>query len=198
MSPDPPVPANMWRFSQAPIEFRQLFPEAADADWVAHVPQSQRQILEPLLLRWNEVYPIHSAVLPDQSVVYCGAPRQALERLDKHGQLVAGSDLKLDFKNGKERRAAVRVQLVCPSRYETHTEPKQIGTGHTIDMSNSGVAFTTESLLSTNVKLTLHLKWPVRLPGDVPVELRAVGRLTRTEALRAALQLDSVTFDIAK
>jgi hypothetical protein len=197
MSPDPPVPANMWRFSQAPLQFRELFPEARDLDWVAHVPQSQRQALEPMLLRWNQVYPILSAVLPDQSVVYCGAPRQALELLAKHGHFVPGSDLNSDFNKGAERRTAVRVQLVCPSRYETHTEPRQIGTGHTIDMSNSGIAFTTESLLPTNVKLTLHLKWPIRLPGDVPVELRAVGTLARTEALRAALHLDSVTFDVA-
>ena len=198
MRPDPPLPANMWRFSQAPLEFRELFPEAEDSDWVAHVPQSLRQALEPMLLRWNAVYPIHSAVLTDQSVVYCGAPRQALEFLAKHSHLIARADLNSDFNNGEERRTAVRVQLVCPSRYETHTEPKQIGTGHTIDMSNSGIAFTTESLLPTNVKGTLHMKWPARLPGNVPVELRAVGRLARTEVRSAALQLDSVGFAIAK
>jgi len=99
---------------------------------------------------------------------------------------------------GEERRAAVRVQLVFPSRYETHSEPKQVGTGHTIDVSSSGIAFTTESQLPTNVKLTLHLKWPFRLPGDVPIELRAVGRLARAETLKAALHLDSVSFAIAK
>jgi hypothetical protein len=193
MAPDPPLPANMWRFSQAPLEFRELFPEAADTDWVAHVPQSQRQALEPMLLRWSEVYPIRSAELPDQSTVYCGAPRQALDRLTKQGHPVTGTEI-----NGEERRAAARVQLEFPSRYETHSEPKQAGAGHTIDISNSGIAFTTESQLSTNVKLTLHLKWPFRLPGDVPIELRAVGRLARTEALKAALQLDSVSFAIAK
>jgi hypothetical protein len=198
MQPDPPLPANMWRFSQAPFEFRELFPEARDWDWIAHVPQSQRQALEPMLLRWNEVYPIHSAVLPDQSVVYCGAPRQALALLAKHGHSVPESDFNSAFNNGQERRTAVRVRLVCPSRYETHTEPKQIGMGHTIDMSNSGIAFTTESRLPTNATLTLHLKWPVRLPGEVPVELRAVGRLARTETLKAALQLHSVTFDVAR
>lgn len=193
MSPDPPLPANMWRYSQAPIEFRELFPESVASDWVAHVPQSQRQVLEPLLLRWNHIYPIRSSELPDHSTVFCGAPRRALELLTRQSQPATGAEL-----NAEERRAAVRVQLLFPSRYETHTEPKQVGTGHTIDLSNSGIAFTTESLLPANVKLTLHMRWPVRLPGDLPIELRAIGRLARAEALRAAVELDSVTFDIAK
>jgi PilZ domain-containing protein len=99
---------------------------------------------------------------------------------------------------GRERRAGGRTQIVCPSRYETHSEPRQAGTGHTIDMSDAGIAFTTESLLPPDAMITLHVTWPVRLEGDVPVELSATGRLARTEATRAALRLDSVSFSIAE
>jgi hypothetical protein len=42
------------------------------------------------------------------------------------------------------------------------------------------------------------ISWPVRLKGEVPVELRAVRTLLRAEALRAALRMHSVSFDIAE
>jgi len=98
---------------------------------------------------------------------------------------------------GEERRKATRIQIVCPSRYETRLEPRQAGVGHTIDMSDTGIAFTTESLLPPNAEITLHVTWPLRLEGGVPIELRAVGRLARTGANRAALQLENMSFSIA-
>jgi hypothetical protein len=97
-----------------------------------------------------------------------------------------------------ERRAAVRVRIECPSRYETNSGPKQSGVGHTIDMSNTGIAFTTESLLPADAKLTLLVRWPVRLEGDIPIELHAAGRIARTEEMKAALEVDSISFAIAE
>jgi hypothetical protein len=193
MPSDPPSPGKMWRFHQAPLELRQLFPEAEGNDWLAHLPESKRLALEPMLLRWHDVYPLRRIELPDQSVVYCGAPRKAFEFLPKELYSVTIPAL-----SREERRGALRVQLVLPCRYETDAEPQQVGMGHTIDMSDAGIAFTTESLLPINAKLTLRLKWPVRLPGDVPIELLAVGKLARSEALKAALRLNTVSFDIAR
>ena len=192
MAADPPKPVNMWRFDQAPLEFRQMFPQAGNSDWVAYVPRPERQTLEPLLVRWREVYPIMSRELQDQGVVYWGAPRRALELFRERNKATIGHEL-----GENERRSAVRVQLVCPSRYETHTEPQQVGKGHTIDMSDAGIAFTTESALASSARTTLRMVWPVRLQGDVLVELRAVGRLARSEASKAAIQVESVSFEIA-
>jgi hypothetical protein len=193
MASETPKLVSIWSFHEAPSEFRELFPEGGDADWVAYVPCPQRQVFEPSLLRWHGVYPVTSAELPDRSVVYWGAPREAIRLIIE--QVRSGAGL---IPAQPERRAAIRVQIVCPSRYETHSEPKQIGRGHTIDMSSGGIAFATESLLPANAEITLHVTWPVRLEGDLPVELHAVGRLARTEAMKAALQLDSMSVSIAE
>jgi hypothetical protein len=187
-----PKLVSMWSFPQAPPEFREPFPEGEDADWLVYVPPWQRQVLEPWLLRWRGVYPVRSVELPDQSAVYWGAPREAV-RFTEQGKSVTGGK-----PAGKERRTAGRVQIVCPSRYETHSQPKQVGVGHTIDMSDAGIAFTTESLLPANAEITLHMKWPVQLEGDVSVELSATGRLVRIEATKAALQLESMSASIAE
>lgn len=181
--------ASMWPFRQAPPELRGLFPEGGDVDWVAYVPQSLREVLEPSLLRWRGVYPVRSAQLPDRSVVYWGAPREAIRLIAERGKSVTGR-----IPTGIDRRAAFRVQIACSSRYETHSEPKQVGLSRTIDMSDTGIAFTTESLLPANTEVTLHVTWPKRLEGDVPVELHAAGRLARSEAMRAAIQLESMRF----
>jgi PilZ domain-containing protein len=192
MASETPQRVSIWSFHLAPPDFRELFSEGGDADWVVYVPPAQRRIVEPSLLRWRDVYPVRSVELTDRSVVYCGAPREAMQMITKKGKSVVGPT------PDKERRAADRVQIVYPIRYETHTQPKQIGMGHTIDMSNGGIAFTTESFLPANAPVTLHVAWPVRLDGTVPIELIAAGRLARTEAMRAALQLDRLSFSIVE
>jgi hypothetical protein len=83
-------------------------------------------------------------------------------------------------------------------RYEAGSPAhKKTGAGRTIDMSSSGVAFTTESLLRKNTRVALHIPWPVRLDDDVPVELFAEGKVVRTEQSRAALQYDQIAIRVA-
>ena len=193
MAADTPQFVTMWTFTQAPPEFRKLFPEGGKADWVAYVPGSQRQTLEPTLLQWQGIYPIRSTELSDRSIVYWGAPREAMRLITEPCNPAIGRTTV-----EQERRASIRVPMVCRIRYETHSDPKYVGIGHTIDMSNAGIAFTTESLLPANEPITLHVAWPVRLNGDVPIELHAAGRLARTESMRAALQLDTMSLSIAE
>jgi hypothetical protein len=189
MASETPKRVSIWSYHQAPPEYQKSFPDSGPHDWVVYVPQSEREVLEPSLLRWRDVYPVRSAELPDCSVVYCGAPREAVglvgeEMQTPHDRLPAGG----------ERRRAVRVPISYPLRYETQSALKQAGIGRTIDMSTGGIAFTTESWLPANANVTLRVEWPVKLEGEVPIELQAAGRLTRTEAMMAALQLDHVSF----
>jgi len=180
----------MWSFGQAPPEFQTLFPEGRHSDWVVHVPESERHELEFPLLQWRPVYPVRSTELADRSVVYFGAPREALKLIAERGERIT-TPLPPD----QERRAAVRVRIECPSRYQT---PKQAGSGYTIDMSSTGIAFTTETLLTRDAHVTLRVTWPVRLEGDVPVEFHAAGKLARSEPMKAAMQMDSVSFSIGR
>lgn len=180
----------MWSFGQAPPEFRTLFPEGRDSDWVVHVPESDRHEVEFPLLQWRPVYPVRSTELADRSVVYFGAPREALKLIAERGERIA-----TPLPPGQERRTAVRVRIECPSRYQT---PKQTGLGYTIDMSSTGIAFTTETFLARNTHVTLRVTWPVRLEGDVPVEFHAAGKLARSEPAKAAMQMDSMSFSIGR
>jgi hypothetical protein len=191
MAPNVRQQVRIWPFRQTPPEFRVLFPESGGEDWVAHVAEPALTAVERALLRWHRIYPVRSVVLPDGSRVYCGAPRQAMAAIAELGEPAGPPSL------GDERRDAPRVRLECLTRYETATTPKKIGMGHTVDMSRSGISFTTESLLDENSKVTLSVAWPVTLEGDIRVELHAVGRLVRAEATRAALRLETMNFGIA-
>jgi c-di-GMP-binding flagellar brake protein YcgR len=181
----------VWSFGNAPEDLQALFPQGRDPDWVVHVPEPDRSAIEPSLLQWQSVYPVASKELPDQSVVYWGAPREALQFVPQR-ELVASSP-----PEGAERRAAPRVSIDCSVRYETHAEPSRNGRGHTIDMSSTGVAFTTESLLPKDTEVTLHLTWPVRLKGDIAVQLSVHGKVIRAAQTKAALQLDAMSFEYA-
>jgi hypothetical protein len=192
MASETPKRVSIWSFHQAPPEFRESFPDGREADWVVFVPQAERQILEPSLLRWRSIYPIRLTELPDRSVVYCGAPREAMRLIAEQGKSAV-----VQPTDSKDRRAEARIPIACPSRYEVHSEPKEAGTGSTIDISSVGIAFTTQTLLPANAKITLHVEWPIRLVGDVPIELNAGGRLTRTEKTMAAVELDTVSFSIS-
>ena len=188
MASETPKPVRMWSFRQAPPEFQRLFPEGSDSDWIAHVPESDRPAVEPSLVQWRPVYAVQLVELKDRSAVFLGAPREALEMILEHGEPVTGSLLA-----GQERRAAIRVRLECPSQYKT---PKQMGFGHTVDMSRTGIAFTTDGLLARDSEITLRVTWPVRLEGGVPVLFYAVGKLARAETMKAAMQMDSFGFSI--
>ena len=188
MLSEKPERVRMWSFRHAPREFQSLFWQGKDSDWVAHAPESERQAIESSLLQWRPVYPVQSTELADRSVVYHGAPREALDLIAEHGAPVTGS-----LSTGQERRTGIRVAISCPSRYKTPTE---IGFGHTIDISISGIAFSTESLLEGDSEVSLRVKWPIRLESGLPVELNAVGKLARAESMKAAMQIDSVNFSI--
>jgi hypothetical protein len=192
MSADVGQQVRVWSFHHAPLRLKQLFPGGRDPDWVTHIPAPGRSLVEHSLSRWRPIYPVKSIELADQSVVYWGAEGEAIAMLAKWIRPVTSSP-----PAGIERRTGVRVQLECPSRYETRSGPKQVGLGHTIDLSGAGISFTTESMLPQEMRMALLVKWPVPLEDEVPVELRAIGKLVRTDATRATLKVGTLTFSTA-
>ena len=131
---------------------------------------------------------LRSAEHADGSMVYFGTPREAVSLIADRGTTIRGP-----LTAGHERRTAVRVRIECPSRYRT---PQHAGFGHTVDMSSTGIAFTTESTLAPDSPVTLHVTWPIRLEGGEPVEFYAAGKLARTESMKAAMAMDRVGFSI--
>lgn len=184
-----PDTVRMWFYGQAPREFQRLFAGSQESDWIAHVPESQRASVEASILQWRPIYPVQSLELKDGSVLYRGSPKAALESVAAHGKPVSAP-----VAAAAERRSATRVQFECPSRYRTS---EHAGYGHTIDISSTGIAFTTQTSLAGNSEVTLHVTWPVRLEGGLPVELSAEGKLARAQPAMAAIHLDRISFSIA-
>jgi len=184
---------RLWPFRKAPLRFKALFLEGKNADWVASVPEPLASVIEPHIFRLRKLHPVSSVRLADGSFVYWGAPRESMTSMAGHypqSSGIAGP--------GRERRIGVRVPLACAMRYEAGSlSHKKTGQGYVIDMSSSGVAFTTESLLRNRTKVALYIQWPIRLEGDVPVELCATGKVVRTEPTRAAIQYDQIAFRVA-
>jgi len=179
-----------WPFRKAPRRLKALFREGNNTDWVTSVPESLAVFAESHFQRLRQLHPVASVQLPDGSIVYWGAPREAIA-------LIAGqcNQPEAVAPPRKERRIGVRVPLACAMRYETGSPGhKKTGAGRTIDMSSSGIFFTTQSSLRRNTRVALHIPWPVRLDDNVPVELFAEGKVVRTEQSRAALQYEQIAF----
>jgi hypothetical protein len=182
-----------WPFRRAPRRLKALFREGHNTDWVTSVPESLAVFAESHFERLRQLHPVASVRLPDGSTVSWGAPREAIT-------LIAGQCTQPEVvaPPTKERRIGVRVPLACATRYETGSPGhKKTGTGQTIDMSSSGIFFTTQSLLRRNTRVALRIQWPVRLDDNVPVELFAEGKVVRTEQSRAALQYERIAFRVA-
>lgn len=179
---------QIWRFARAPRQFKKHFPEAAGQDWLVHAIVSVFPTIEPSLMAWRPVYPVKVVRLEDGSSLFWGAPREAIALANPAPSVFDAPP------HGIERRAAVRVRIECPLRYEARWDRTVAGEGHTINLSSGGISFTTQSLLPSNIEMKLYVAWPVRLENDVPVELRATGRLVRSTPTMAAMNVEEFKF----
>lgn len=68
------------------------------------------------------------------------------------------------------------------------------GVGQTIDISSGGILFTCESALPEGRPIELAVDWPALIDGVCALRLFAVGRVTRSEPLRAAMSIERYQF----
>jgi hypothetical protein len=68
------------------------------------------------------------------------------------------------------------------------------GSGRTLDMSSSGILFSTEHRLHLGRLVEVAVNWPARLGGTCPLKFVAVGRVVRSEPHRAALKIERYEF----
>ena len=71
---------------------------------------------------------------------------------------------------------------------------EETGEGKTLNISSSGVLFTSEQLLLPGRRLELAISWPVQLNNQVALKLVARGRVVRFEAGRAAIEIQQYEF----
>lgn len=61
--------------------------------------------------------------------------------------------------------------------------------GRTVNISSSGVLFTTEHVLIPGRRVEVAIDWPAQLNGKCALKLVARGRVVRFEGDRAALEI---------
>src|SRR6202022_2302441 len=96
-----------------------------------------------------------------------------------------------------ERRSCDRFPIERDVRYKvfgTHKNVIQFGLGKSLNISSSGVLFTTESILPQGQRVELAVSWPVLLNDMLPLKLVASGILVRSQGTQAAMSIDKYEF----
>ena len=96
-----------------------------------------------------------------------------------------------------ERRASNRFPIERDVRYKifgSRQKIVQVGLGKSLNMSSSGVLFTTESRLREGEGVELAVSWPALLNNELPLKLVARGRLVRSDGTRAAMCIEKYEF----
>ena len=71
---------------------------------------------------------------------------------------------------------------------------EETGDGRTINISSSGVLFTSQHMLLPGRRLELSISWPAQLDNKCALKLVARGRVVRFEDGRAAIEIQQYEF----
>jgi hypothetical protein len=71
---------------------------------------------------------------------------------------------------------------------------EETGEGKTLNISSSGVSFTSTQMLLPGRRLELSISWPVQLNDLVPLKLVARGRVIRFEDGQVAIEIQQYEF----
>jgi hypothetical protein len=95
-----------------------------------------------------------------------------------------------------DRRMKRRFNIEQGLRYRLlfGSRVAETGTGRTMNISSSGVWFTTEGVLSTGLPVELSMSWPARLNDVCPMKLMIYGCVVRSDEAGAALAIERYEF----
>lgn len=99
-------------------------------------------------------------------------------------------------KTQSERRQSDRFPIEREVRYRVLSKrsAEESGDGRTINISSSGVLFTSEHILLPGRRMELSISWPAQLDNKCPLKLVARGRVVRFEQGRAAIEIQQYEF----
>jgi hypothetical protein len=95
-----------------------------------------------------------------------------------------------------DRRATDRFPIQNDLRYKV-MEGKAIqidGRGRTRDMSSGGILFSMEARLPAGYRVELSVDWPAQLNETCGLKLVALGKIVRSDAETAAMQIEQYDF----
>ena len=95
-----------------------------------------------------------------------------------------------------DRRHSDRFPIEREVRYRVLNKRsgEEIGDGRTINISSSGVLFTSAHILLPGRRLELSISWPAQLNNKCALKLVARGRVVRFEQGRAAIEIQQYEF----
>jgi hypothetical protein len=95
-----------------------------------------------------------------------------------------------------ERRRSNRFPIERELRYKTLNQRSEIlsGSGKTLNISSSGVLFTSDHELPVGTRLEVSISWPAQLNERCLLNLVARGRITRHNKGQLALQIQQYEF----
>ncbi|MGH9585289.1 MAG: PilZ domain-containing protein [Bryobacteraceae bacterium] len=95
-----------------------------------------------------------------------------------------------------ERRRSSRFPIEREVRYKTLNQRTETlsGLGKTLNISSSGILFTTEHDLAVGTRLEVSISWPAQLNERCLLNLVARGRVTRHDKGQLALQIQQYEF----
>lgn len=98
--------------------------------------------------------------------------------------------------NERERRMKRRFDIEQEVRYKMLYGQRiaETGTGKTLNISSSGVWFTTETMLTTGMPVELSMNWPVLLNETCPMKLMIYGCVVRSNEKGAAVAIERYEF----
>ena len=98
--------------------------------------------------------------------------------------------------NERERRAKRRFIIEQEVRYKMLYGQRiaETGSGKTMNISSSGVWFSTETMLTTGMPVELSMTWPVLLNESCPMKLMIYGCVVRSNEKGAAVAIERYEF----
>src|ERR1700731_253598 len=94
-------------------------------------------------------------------------------------------------KDQNNRRSSERMSIEREVSYRVLNDRagEIAATGKTVNMSSSGILFTTEHLLLPGRRVELAVSWPAQLDNKCALKLVARGRIVRFQECMAALEI---------
>ena len=110
--------------------------------------------------------------------------------------LMLGRRLETLESTSTERRRSSRFPIERELRYRTLSQRTETlaGNGKTLNISSSGVLFTSDHDLPVGTRLELSISWPAQLNEKCLLNLVARGRVTRHTRGQLALQIQQYEF----
>jgi PilZ domain len=111
-------------------------------------------------------------------------------------RMPTGRSAELPDVSGTERRRSSRFPIERELRYKTLNQRAEVlaGNGKTLNISSSGVLFTTDHELPVGTRLEISISWPAQLNERCFLNLVARGRVTRHLKGQLALQIQQYEF----